>query len=68
MKTKKFNKKLTLNKKTVVNLDSSNMNGVQGGIVETYYTCPTNLTHCRTRCATYCPLCPSLDTACPDCW
>lgn len=68
MKTKKITKKLTLNKKTVVNLDGTNMSGVKGGLVETYYTCPTGFTYCRTKCVTECPLCPSMNTACPDCW
>jgi len=63
MKTKKFNKKLALNKKTVVNLDGSMMNGVKGG-TDTYYTCPTGFTVCRTACVTECPRCPTLLT-CP---
>lgn len=66
MKTKKIIKKLTLNKKTVVNLDGSNMSGVKGGA--TWFNCPTGRTYCRTECVTACPLCPSMNTGCPDCW
>jgi hypothetical protein len=31
MKTKKLNKRLSLNKKTVANLNGTEMNGIQGG-------------------------------------
>lgn len=34
MKTKKFETKLTLNKKTISNLDSQQMNDLKGGIGE----------------------------------
>jgi hypothetical protein len=66
MKTRKFEKKLSLNKKTVSNLNGKAMGEVQGGA--TFINCPTGLTYCRTDCVTNCPLCPSMDTKCPDCW
>ena len=43
MKQKRFDKKLSLNKKTVVDLSGSEMDNVRGGIPYTYitYCCPT---------------------------
>lgn len=50
MKAKKFNKKLGLNKSTVVNLNNSDLRKVYGG----------NVTELQeTRCATGCILCPT---------
>ncbi len=33
MKTKKFSKKLTLNKKTIANLENKKMNAIRGGAI-----------------------------------
>jgi hypothetical protein len=58
MKRKKLSSKLKLNKKTVSNLNGSDMNGVHGG--GTYIYCgPTGRTECYTDCVTGCPQCPS---------
>jgi len=51
MKTKIFNKKLSLNKKTVADLNNKEMQGVHGG-AET-----VERTICITKCATDCPVC-----------
>jgi hypothetical protein len=47
MKTKPFDKKLVLNKKTIAHLDNDKMNAVQGGMP----TCITNMniTSCFTK-------------------
>ena len=52
MKTKKFNKKLDLNKSTVVNLNNNDISKVYGGAVTEYPACiPTvNVTKCATNC------------------
>ncbi len=55
MKTRKFEKKLVLSKKTVANLDNAAMLAVHGGD-------ETGFTDCRTRCATEC--CDSLLKIC----
>jgi natural product precursor len=47
MKPKKFDKKLTLNKKTISNLANGEMNDVYGGRPHTYQPC-TNGTACVT--------------------
>ena len=39
MKTKSFNKKLVLNKTTIVNLNGEEMSGLKGGFL-TLITCP----------------------------
>lgn len=46
MKTKKFNKTLALNKKTVAHLNNDNMNALNGGTGNwtEYNTCQTCLT------------------------
>ena len=54
MKTKKFNKKLRLNKKTVANLNGSMMGHVHGGVT------PENQ-------LTQSPSCFLPHTECPDC-
>ena len=56
MKSKKFSMKLTLNKKTIVNLNGNAMKEVHGGIIPTYG---------RTSCGTDCysgvfPKCPCI--------
>lgn len=38
MKTKKFNQKLRLNKKTVADLNGTEMNGIHGGKPESWLT------------------------------
>jgi hypothetical protein len=47
MKAKKFNKKLTLTKETVANLDADAMVGVRGGIYTVWDTCDP---YCDTFC------------------
>ncbi len=48
MKTKKFSKKLALNKRTIAKLNSDGMDAIFGGIGETYGagTCPGGQTEC----------------------
>jgi natural product precursor len=56
MKTKKMSKRLSLNKKTITDLNDSELNSVRGGI-DTGYSCPG---HCDTieSCGpTQCPAC-----------
>ena len=57
MKTKKFNKKLVLNKQTVADLRSGAMEAVRGGVI-------TGRTDCRTECVTDCIACPSMIQSC----
>lgn len=75
MKTKQFNKRLSLNKKTVVNLSNNELNNVQGGVftLETVCrACNTEGIACRptTRCnwaeteISYCD-CISVELPCP---
>jgi hypothetical protein len=47
MKVKKLNKKLTLRKETLANLDINAMSGVKGGIETVHDTC-------HPYCDTYC--------------
>jgi hypothetical protein len=49
MKTKSFNKKLTLNKKTVVNLGNEEMIGIQGGLFPCTKISPTCERICLTE-------------------
>jgi len=58
MKKKTFGKKLSLNKKTVADLEHKDMQGVYGGA--------TGLTDCITNCASVCPRCMTA-TRCSDC-
>ena len=58
MKTKKFNRKLDLNKRTIANLDNRQMNAIAGGTIPTYWTI------CGQTCET--PGCETLQTLC-DC-
>jgi len=64
MKTKKFNKKLTLNKKTLVNLSINDMDGAKGGAEYTSpFYCISNLIcseipeKCETRLFCSTPYC-----------
>ncbi|MCI0470841.1 MAG: class I lanthipeptide [Candidatus Aminicenantes bacterium] len=61
MKNKNFNKKLVLNKKTIIDLNNNEMNKLYGG-VETQTP-----TVCRTRCVTNCDTCPSVGLRTCDC-
>jgi hypothetical protein len=66
-KTKNFKKKLTLNKKTVANLEGNEMNVINGGVEQTVtcYQCDTRQSCEATRCyycfsfrpQTYCFMC-----------
>jgi hypothetical protein len=53
MKTKKFNKKLTLNKATIVDLSNCEMGKIQGGI-PSGVTCPNCPITTYSRCLTQC--------------
>jgi len=58
MKTKKVNKKLSLNKKTIANLGNNEMNGVHGGGTLNSLCCiPSGFSICK---------CPTGET-CLDC-
>lgn len=46
MKTKKMNKKLELNKKTVSELGSEEMKDVQGGGISFLFSCACSLVSC----------------------
>jgi len=48
MKTKKLEKKLVLNRKTITNLDNTQLSGVQGGF--TTYCVTVGRTECFTNC------------------
>lgn len=52
MKTIRLNKTLTLNKKTIVNLDNENMNALKGGINTLGTICPS-CDSCLSECV--CP-------------
>lgn len=52
MKTKKLNKKLILNKETLVNLNAQELFKVQGGATTETRTCPS---WCNTLCPERCP-------------
>lgn len=62
MKRKTFNKVLTLNKSTVSNLGTNQMNEAKGGYLQTrfddtcvtYCGCETNYFHCRTNMSLCC--------------
>lgn len=55
MKTKRFEKKLVLNKKIIANLNNQEMNAVQGGIdtTPTAWTACNNGATCRFPCVTW---------------
>lgn len=65
MKTKKFNKVLTLNKTTISDLNSDQMNAAKGGYwytgfdytCYTWCQCQTNFFHCKTN-LSYCCVLP----------
>jgi hypothetical protein len=74
MKTKKFDKKLALNKQTIANLGTKEMHAIAGG-AETQtaacntciYTCMTVCENCTEECTEGCITdiaCPS-DVSCP---
>ncbi len=76
MKAKKFNKRLSLNKKTIANLNGGMMGNVYGGIIlptkppaATCLECTTNETiyPCETcyTCETCVTMCDTCDTWCP---
>lgn len=69
MKTKRLNKKLELNKKTIVNLMGSEINSIRAGVYPTIascaatYDCPTDLLctdpefcECSALCTWPCPI------------
>lgn len=62
MKTKKFNKKLTLTKETVADLSHEALSNIKGGIYTVFYTCGddcnSNFTCAR---ATFCTECWTVD-------
>lgn len=72
MKTKNFNKKLVFNKKTIVNLNNAEVNGIKGGISFTYCirTCPTpNSAVCQVSFFGDCPGSEVPDYTCaPTCY
>jgi hypothetical protein len=60
MKPKKFNKKLSLNKKTIANLNTNHMGIVQAGHDETSAICPYTDCGCVTGRVTFCgDTCPA---------
>lgn len=65
MKTKKFNKKLGLNKSTVANLNNSEISKVYGGAETLYPACVPTVD--ITRCVTDCCLETMKLTRCIDC-
>jgi hypothetical protein len=68
MKTKKFNKKLTLNKKTISNLENGQMKDAYGGAPSDIYykqTGPIDPPPPVYTCYS-CPNCPV--SICPDCY
>jgi hypothetical protein len=61
MKTKNvLNKKLTLHKKTIANLDKHELREVNGG-----WTGPSEVTVCMTNCVSGCPICEGTYRECP---
>ena len=74
MKIKKFNKKLGLNKITVVNLNDSDMNNVFGGVATDGCVPSVDVSNCATNClcGTMADTCPTVDgVSCPvtrRCW
>jgi hypothetical protein len=73
MKSKKFEKKLALNKKTIADLNGDMMGRVHGGIenTQTASCCmgPTDCPNCTQTCNTYCGTCaptcaPTCDATC----
>lgn len=66
MKTKRFSKKLDLNKVNIANLDQPGMQGVKGGGTdplicdETLFTCEPNCTYATMCNPTKCPTPPPM--------
>jgi natural product precursor len=67
MKTKKFDKKLSLKKNTIADLDGSEMNNLLGGVTTDTFT--TDTISMYITCAKFCSrnTCGSYDTRCTDC-
>jgi natural product precursor len=64
MKTKKFEKKLSLNKKTIAHLNNGDMKSLQGGDVPSGCTCP----FCQVNeNSTVISLCPTVAPTCQTC-
>ena len=57
MKQKTFQKKVTLNKETIANLNDSEMSKVAAGVDDTKTTCITDDPGCRISYTTYCERC-----------
>jgi hypothetical protein len=72
MKTKNFQRKLVLNKKTVVNLNNNEMGVVYGGCDLSYLSCSTLPAKCTCTelCTEFDPCYPVFRTAsqCPETW
>ncbi len=72
MKTKKINKKLSLHKKTIANLDNNEMNGAHGGgTLGTLCCIPTGFSICKCPTGDTCIECPTVgesDVSYCDCW
>ena len=66
MRTKKFAKKLALNKSTVANLNHGQMSGLKGGGWDTKITCPfcNSIDSCEE---TLCTICMSIPETFCDC-
>ena len=62
MKTKDFNKKLNLNKSTIVDLSNDEMGALYGGSEYTY-----EFTICRTKCVSDCVSCETVMHRTCDC-
>lgn len=73
MKPRKLNKKLSLNKKTVVDLSGSKMNNVKGGTNTAHTMCWGNTcylvceTHYKETCVTCDPTCQTCGDTCDTC-
>lgn len=67
MRTKKFDKKLSLKKNTIADLGRSEMNNVLGGVTADTFT--TNTISMYITCAKFCSrnTCGSIDTHCTVC-
>ena len=64
MKTKKFNKRLSLKKTTIAHLGNPELNGVKGGLVTCGLTCTCVLGCLTITCPQGCP--PEETEICPD--
>jgi len=61
MKTKKFNKKLELSKRTIANLNTSKMSNIRGGAI---YASENDPEACAGTADTYCGDCRSWEVPC----